>query len=379
MDKPKTEKYTEKSTGNGLAYALCSMQGWRIEMEDAHSAVLGLPHGLKDWSFFGVFDGHAGARVSTHCAENLLESITDGEEFRNSATLCDKTDAAYEKAAVDTVKKGIRDGFLRLDEKMRQMPEMQSGEDKSGSTAVCTLVSPHHLFIANCGDSRAVLSRDRRPIFSTLDHKPMNPVEKERIQNAGGSVMIQRVNGSLAVSRALGDYEYKQVEGKGPCEQLVSPEPEIFVVERELEKDEFVVLACDGVWDVMSNEELCDFIRSRLMLSDDLQMICNLVIDTCLYKGSRDNMSIVIVTLPGAPKVSSEAIEKETELERLLESKVKETVEKDGQIDFNQVLQILAEEDIPNLPPGGGLSAKRNFIHSVYKTLRPNGVDGSLK
>ncbi|GAB6029383.1 Protein phosphatase 1B [Chamberlinius hualienensis] len=378
LDKPKTEKYTEKSTGNGLAYALCSMQGWRIEMEDAHSAVLGLPHGLKDWSFFGVFDGHAGARVSTHCAENLLESITDGEEFRNSATLCDKTDA-YEKAAVDTVKSGIRDGFLRLDEKMRQIPEMQSGEDKSGSTAVCTLVSPHHLFIANCGDSRAVLSRDKHPVFSTLDHKPMNPVEKERIQNAGGSVMIQRVNGSLAVSRALGDFEYKMVEGKGPCEQLVSPEPEIVVVERDFEKDEFVVLACDGVWDVMSNEELCDFIRSRLFLSDDLQMICNLVIDTCLYKGSRDNMSIVLVTFPGAPKVSSEAIEKETELERLLESKVKEIVEKDGQFDFNQVLQILADEDIPNLPPGGGLSAKRNFIHSVYKTLRPNGVDGSLK
>ena len=57
------------------------------------------------------------------------------------------------------------------------------------------------------------------------DHKPSNPPERERIQNAGGSVMIQRVNGSLAVSRALGDFEYKNVDGKGPTEQLVSPEP----------------------------------------------------------------------------------------------------------------------------------------------------------
>ena len=54
------------------------------------------------------------------------------------------------------------------------------------------------------------------------DHKPSNPPERERIQNAGGSVMIQRVNGSLAVSRALGDFEYKNVDGKGPTEQLVS-------------------------------------------------------------------------------------------------------------------------------------------------------------
>lgn len=95
--------------------------------------------------------------------------------------------------------------------------------------------------------------------------------------------MIQRINGSLAVSRALGDYEYKNVEGRGPCEQLVSPEPEIFVRDRS-ENDEFLVLACDGVWDVMSNEDICNFIRSRLLITDDLEAITNQVVDTCLYK-----------------------------------------------------------------------------------------------
>lgn len=84
--------------------------------------------------------------------------------------------------------------------------------------------------------------------------------------------------------RALGDYEYKNVEGRGPCEQLVSPEPEVFVHERNDEKDEFLVLACDGVWDVMSNVDLCDFVRSRLLLTDDLESICNQVVDTCLFK-----------------------------------------------------------------------------------------------
>lgn len=98
--------------------------------------------------------------------------------------------------------------------------------------------------------------------------------------------MIQRVNGSLAVSRALGDYDYKCVDGKGPTEQLVSPEPEVCVLERAAEGDEFVVLACDGIWDVMSNEELCEFVRSRLLVCDDLEKVCNSVVDTCLHKVS---------------------------------------------------------------------------------------------
>jgi len=95
------------------------------------------------------------------------------------------------------------------------MPDVVNGDDKSGSTAVCALMSPSHFYIANCGDSRGVLCRKGAPAVCTLDHKPTVPAERERIQRAGGSVMIHRVNGSLAVSRALGDFEYKSVEGKG--------------------------------------------------------------------------------------------------------------------------------------------------------------------
>lgn len=108
--------------------------------------------------------------------------------------------------------------------------------------------------------------------------------ERERIVKAGGSVMAQRVNGSLAVSRALGDYEYKNAEGRGPCEQVVSPEPEIFVRDRDDSLDEFLVLACDGIWDVMSNDDLCQYIHSRLLLTDNLKEVTSQVIDTCLYK-----------------------------------------------------------------------------------------------
>jgi len=165
------------------------------------------------------------------------------------------------------------------------------------------------------------------------------------------------------------------VEGRGPCEQLVSPEPEVSVMDRDEERDEFLVLACDGVWDVMSNEDLCDFVRSRLALTNDLENIANQVVDTCLYKGSRDNMSIVLVTFPGVLQPSVEAIQQEAELEALLERRITEKIRQGDEVEFLHVFQALAEEDIPGLPPGGGLSAKRNFIESVYKKLCPNKAD----
>lgn len=154
LDKPKTDKEVSKGDGNGLRYGLSSMQGWRIEMEDAHCAVVGLPHGLDEWSFFAVFDGHAGARVSAHCAQNLLESILQVEEFSSSSnnqdgagslignsssssTSCNSNSPSTATTVspstitlsstlianktlspdkVEQVKSGIRNGFLQLDE-----------------------------------------------------------------------------------------------------------------------------------------------------------------------------------------------------------------------------------------------------------------------
>ncbi|XP_043273433.1 protein phosphatase 1B isoform X3 [Venturia canescens] len=359
LDTPNTEKYNEHGDGNNLRYGVASMQGWRFEMEDAHRVIPCLNGELMDWSYFAVFDGHAGALVSAHSSEHLLECIMQTEEFK-----------------MDVIK-GIHTGFLRLDDEMRDLPEMTAGTDKSGSTAVCAFISPRNIYIANCGDSRAVLCNSGTPIFSTRDHKPVVPAEKERIQRAGGSVMVQRVNGSLAVSRALGDYEYKNVEGRGPCEQLVSPEPEIFVRDRD-DNDEFLVLACDGIWDVMTNEDLCDFIHSRLLLTDDLEAVTNQVVDTCLYKGSRDNMSIILVTFPGAPKPSLEAQRKEAELETAIERRIKEIVaQQEGEAAFNylQLFQLLADQELPNLPPGGGLFAKQPLIEQVFREVCPSRAE----
>uniref|UniRef100_A0A3B3BZY1 Protein phosphatase 1B n=1 Tax=Oryzias melastigma TaxID=30732 RepID=A0A3B3BZY1_ORYME len=371
LDKPKTEKHNSHGEGNGLRYGLSSMQGWRVEMEDAHTAVLGLQTpGMSDWSFFAVYDGHAGSKVANYCSKHLLEHIITGTPY---------------PPAVEAVKAGIRAGFLRIDEHMRSFTDLRNGMDRSGSTAVGILLSPDHFFFINCGDSRAVLYRNSQVCFSTLDHKPCNPRERERIQNAGGSVMIQRVNGSLAVSRALGDYDYKCVDGKGPTEQLVSPEPEVFVMVRAPEQDQFVILACDGIWDVMSNEDLCEFVKSRLEVCDDLEKVCNEVVDTCLHKGSRDNMSIVLVCLPNAPKVLEEAVKKDAELNKYLETRVEEMLSRPGDEGLPDIVTVMrnlsADGGMPPLPPGGGLASKRSVIEAVYNRLIPykeeDGVSSS--
>ena len=129
------------------------------------------------------------------------------------------------------------------------------------------------------------------PYEPHLPHQPFSDrslgdqIERQRIQDAGGTVLIQRVNGSLAVSRALGDFEYKNNANRRPDQQLVSPEPEITYFNRSSPAQvAFIVLACDGIWDVLSNEELGTYILGRMRVTDDLSEIANSVLDMCLYK-----------------------------------------------------------------------------------------------
>lgn len=279
LDKPKVEKRTNSGKGNGLRFATSAMQGWRVEMEDADTAKIGLPKGFDSWSFFGVFDGHAGAYVSKYCSEHLLDAILSNEKFLKAAEKLQQNGQQISDDSTD-VKEAIRVSFIDLDNNIRNT--INEGE-KSGSTAVVVLVSPSHVYFGNCGDSRAIYCRDAKQAFATADHKPINPEEKSRIEKAGGSVMIQRINGSLAVSRALGDYEYKMEKHLSATEQLVSPEPEVSCFKRESD-DEFLLLACDGVWDVMSNDEVIAFVRARMAVSDDLVFVCNELMDTCLAK-----------------------------------------------------------------------------------------------
>ncbi|XP_071395718.1 protein phosphatase, Mg2+/Mn2+ dependent, 1Nb (putative) [Centroberyx affinis] len=360
LDRPVLDKLTEEGCSRwGLTYALGSMQGWRANMEDFHNCVPQLGGELADWSFFAVFDGHAGSSVAQYCSQQLLSQIL-------------ATGGMGPEDDPERVRGGIIEGFLQTDKHLHTVARRE-GWERGGTTVVATLISPCYIYFANCGDSRAMLCRSGQVCFSTEDHKPYCPLERERIESAGGSVSLQRINGSLAVSRALGDFSYKGAENRSAGQQMVSPEPEVCVVERS-PADEFLVLACDGVWDTITNEELCAFIHSRLRVCTDLRDVCAQVIDLCLYKGSLDNISIILLCFPGAPQLSAEALHQEAELEDLLESKVAEIYEelcaRGEEPDLLSVLTVLASTVIPGLPPGGGIQSKRNCIISAYYQQR---------
>lgn len=123
---------------------------------------------------------------------------------------------------------------------------------------MCAVITPTHVICANVGDSRCVVGSTTSGTTTSLtdDHKPSNPEERVRIENAGGFVMGDRVNGELAMSRALGDFRYKRAVLLQDHEHPVICYPDVAVHKRSGKKDEILVLACDGVWDVMSNSEV---------------------------------------------------------------------------------------------------------------------------
>lgn len=212
----------------------------------------------------------------------------------------------YSPQSPEAIKAGLRTAYLQLDQKLRKLPEIERGDDHSGSTSIGSMVTPDHIVLSNCGDSRAIIVRDGKAILATEDHKPYNPTEQARIRDAGGHVSMQRVNGDLAVSRALGDFVYKQCASKPDVEQQVSPEPEFYVHERSAQ-DSFLVLACDGIWDVKSNQNVADFVTSMAKAGcTSLDDMAAELIKDCLKRGSRDNMSAIIVRLPGAPVPTEE-------------------------------------------------------------------------
>jgi len=172
----------------------------------------------------------------------------------------------------------------------------------AGCTAVCAMVRCGELIVANAGDSRCVLSRAGQAIALTQDHKPMDPEEFARITKAGGFVADGRVNGSLNLSRALGDLEYKQSKELPPEEQMVTAAPEIRR-EKLQSSDEFIILACDGIWDVLTNQEAVEFVRERLLAGKTPKQVCEEACDHCLAEDTGgcgkgcDNMSIVVAVL----------------------------------------------------------------------------------
>ncbi|KRY83313.1 putative protein phosphatase 2C T23F11.1 [Trichinella pseudospiralis] len=282
LSEPDT-KLTTASCGNSyLKVGSSSMQGWRIQMEDAHTHLLSIPEDEKV-SFFGVYDGHGGACASRYASCNLHKAIAQTKAF----------------AEGDLVE-AIKQGFLDVDKDMFENHGNLVGV--AGTTAVIVMLKEDTVFCGNVGDSRAVISAGGVAEPLSFDHKPVNEGEIKRIFSAGGWVEFNRVNGNLAMSRALGDFVYKACEEKSPKEQIVTAYPD--VVSRSLtDADEFIVLACDGVWDVMTNQEVVDFCRERIAAGLAPEKICEELLLQCLAPDCQmgglgcDNMTVILVCL----------------------------------------------------------------------------------
>lgn len=302
LEKPERTKHEQTGSGNDLHYALSSMQGWREEQEDAHTCDVRFNDDkLKSWSFFMVFDGHGGHKASQRASQTIVRALQEQPYFIDLQDCYIVTDYNCEM-----IKSAIENAFLDLDAELRIWE--QSSTPIGGSTAVGCLIAPKHIFYINLGDSRAFhvcRPPDRRPCvtFSTRDQKPGDVDEKARIINAGGEVYAlggvgpERVDGELAVSRAFGDFSYKQSSDLPAIEQQVSPQPSVEYVERTPE-DTYIAIACDGIFDVMTNAQLNDYICYKMSLQRELklQRLSNEVLEACLGLGSKDNMSLVIVS-----------------------------------------------------------------------------------
>jgi len=164
-----------------------------------------------------------------------------------------------------------------------------------GSTAVVAVVEERRVVVANCGDSRALLCRGgdgAPPVPLSSDHKPDRPDELARIEAAGGRVIFwegARVLGVLAMSRAIGD---------GYLKPYVSSVPEVTVTERS-DGDECLILASDGLWDVVSNEDACEVARACLRRGRAkwCAEAAALLTKLALARRSSDNVSVVVVDL----------------------------------------------------------------------------------
>jgi len=277
----------------------CSDKGKNKKNEDRFVALKSLPSDPSS-SFFGVFDGHGGDKASTYCQKHLHENITTEECYASNK------------------RQAIISGFTKTDKKF-----LKKMED-SGTTAVCCLLTQNgkQLYVGNTGDSRCIISCKGQAIPLSKDHKPSDPAEQKRIESTehkivsetilvnGKRTLMYRIDGVLAVSRAIGDGDFKDKADAGPEAQAITCVPD--VEERALkDNDEFLVLACDGLWDVMTNQEVVDFVSKRLtkdMTDEYIQTVAEQLVSYAIKeKSSPDNVTAVVVVLNDVKGASNNA------------------------------------------------------------------------
>ena len=215
---------SDECEGSNFRLGISAENGKYHVMEDRNCVLMNLPkNGLENWSFMAVFDGHGSSRVSDYLSKELLNSILEADQELFDE-LAQNSINQNQKKLNERIKLAIKKAFFETDSKEGKMvkkltcgfydPIKHLHVDFPGSTAVACLISPTHIYLINCGDSRAILVSDNQIKITTIDHKPNNPLETERINNAGGTItddgkQILGKELNFCVSRSFGDYQFK--------------------------------------------------------------------------------------------------------------------------------------------------------------------------
>ena len=301
------------------------MQGWRKRQEDAHMSETN-QGASGEVDLFGVFDGHGGKEVSIFVARHFKDEFLRNENYKKG-NIKEALAETYNRLDEMMLEKEGRDELLEECKKSRDESERLKENNKNaqiealrqaidpkeqpdaqislytGTTANVLIIKDNKLYFANAGDSRAVISKKGKAQAMSIDHKPSLPNELKRIEKAGGWVSDGRILGNLNLSRGLGDSEYKMDPKLKPEEQIMSNMPDIKV--ESLTKDvDFIVMACDGIWDCMTNQEVVDFFSEKFKnhpnqkISSMIEELFDQIIAPDIYTDTGvgcDNMSCIVI------------------------------------------------------------------------------------
>lgn len=272
---------------------VAGLQGFRQKMEDEECVKYDLgelvSQGQLSCQFYAVYDGHGGRQCARFLASRLHESFTH-QVYLQSPDL--RISKSPDRAVYDALFRS----FVLTDRAFLHFYGSHGRTVSPGCATIAVIHIHDTLYAAGCGDARAVVCRDGSAVELSDDHKPGRPDEVKRIEASGGFVRAKRVLGRLAVSRALGDLEYKNVgTDKAP---VVLGEPEIRVL-KLTPQDEFLLLACDGLFDVFTSDQAVQFAKEALVNHNgNPQAVAEALISEAIDgRKSRDNVTAIVVLL----------------------------------------------------------------------------------
>ncbi|MQL89062.1 hypothetical protein Taro_021641 [Colocasia esculenta] len=302
--------------------------GPRRDMEDEHIRIDDLALHLgsvfscpKPSAFYGVFDGHGGPDAAAYVRKHVMRLF-----FRDAGF---PQDFQADDRFLQEVVSSMRRAFLLADDALADDCTVSSS---TGTTALTALVLGRRviielvlsclilqlpdvscivyvntvlpllifpllcglgrlLVIANVGDCRAVLCRKGEAVDMSQDHRPIRPSERSRVEECGGYVDDGYVNGMLSVTRVLGDWDLKFPRG-APSPLIAEPELMQAVL---TEEDEFLIIGCDGIWDVMSSQHAVSVVRRGLQRHDDPEKCARELVMEALRLNTFDNLTVIVV------------------------------------------------------------------------------------